>query len=100
MIYTEEEGFADQTLVVQYHFGPTVDVSTIFDPDLYEPTATIDDVGDEAFVSDGGLGNSYHFIDGDVAGRLLYIDLRLEGDDGPSDDDVEQLFRTFHERVT
>jgi hypothetical protein len=96
------DDLALQTLSVQFYFGPTIDVSAVFDPVLFEPEATIAGVGDEAFVSNpSGLAKSYHFIDGDTAGMLMYLEVDFETDADPRPDvEVEQLFRTFHERVT
>jgi hypothetical protein len=96
-----DEDLTLQALYVQFFFGPNMDASTVFNPTLFEPIATIDDVGDEAFVSNpSGLAKSYHFIEGDVAGSLMYLEVNFDNDDVlHSDDDVEQLFRTFHARI-
>ena len=63
---------------------------------------TIDGVGDVAYTPDA-TPNDYYFVDGEVAGSLSYFEFDLgdsEAEPLHTTDDVEQLFRTFHERVT
>ena len=64
---------------------------------------TIEGIGDLAYTS-GSAGMDYYFVDEPVGGSLT-----LHGDRHgrtptlrrcTRSDDVEQLFRTFHDRVT
>lgn len=96
------EDLAFKLLVVQYYSGSPVPADAFFDPDIYESVTTIEGVGDLAF-SAGTLGTDYFFVDEPVGGSLSYTEIDMGDVDAPKlhpPADVEQLFRTFHARVT
>lgn len=96
------EDLAIQALLVQFYSGSPVEGSAFFDPDLYESPTPIDGIGDLAYAT-GTAGTDYFFVDDPVAGSLNYITFDMGAEDSlpmHTPDDVEQLFRTFHERVT
>lgn len=98
----DAEDLAFQLLIVQVYWGSPISGSNFIDPSIYESVTTIDGVGDLAFSPDGSA-NSFLFLDGDIGGSLDYSSLDLGDVDAPQPhtrDDVEALFRTFHERVT
>ena len=95
----EDLGF--KTLVVQFYSGGPIQATTLFDPTLFETVTTIEGIGDLAYTADS-LGPSFFFVDEPVGGALSYTEMAM-GSDAPqlnTADDVEQLFRTFHGRVT
>jgi hypothetical protein len=96
----EDLGF--KLLVVQFYSGDPIPAANFFDPDVYESVTTIDGVGDLAFSS-GTNGTDFAFVDEPVSGSLSYTEVDMgDADAEPlhTSADVEQLFRTFHERVT
>jgi len=95
----EDLGF--KLLVVQFHSGDPIPAANFFDPTLFETVTTIEGIGDLAYTADS-LGPSFFFVDEPVGGALSYTEMAM-GSDAPqlnTADDVEQLFRTFHDRVT
>ena len=95
----EDLGF--KTLVVQLYSGDPIPAASFFDPTIYDTVTTIDGVGDLAYATDS-LGPAFFFVDKPVGGTLSYTEMDV-GTDEPqlrTADDVEQLFRTFHDRVT
>ena len=96
------EDLAIQSLLVQFYSGSPIEGSAFFDPDLYESPTPIDGIGDLAYAT-GTAGTDYFFVDDPVAGSLGYLTFDMGAEDSlptHTPDDVEQLFRTFHERVT
>ena len=96
------EDLAFKTLIVQFYSGTPIDASSFFDPSIFESVTTIEGVGDLAYTADD-LGPSYYFVDEPVGGSLSYSEVDMGNVDAPklhTRDDVEQLFRTFHDRVT
>lgn len=66
-----------------------------------EPAELTEGIGDLAYATDS-LGPAFLFVDDPVGGSLSYSEMAM-GTDTPqlrTADDVEQLFRTFHDRVT
>ena len=99
---TSTDDLAYKLLVLQFYSGTPIDGSMFVDPSIFESVTTIDGVGDLAFSPDE-LGTSYFFVDGQVAGTLDYSEADMGNADAPrlrTAGDVEQLFRTFHDRVT
>ena len=95
----EDLGF--KTLVVLFYSGDPIPAASFFDPTIYDTVTTIDGIGDLAYATDS-LGPAFFFVDEPVGGSLSYTEMDM-GTDEPqlrTADDVEQLFRTFHERVT
>jgi len=95
----EDLGF--KLLVVQFYSGDPIPAANFFDPTLFETVITIEGIGDLAYTADS-LGPSFFFVDEPVGGALSYTE-KVMGSDAPqlnTADDVEQLFRTFHDRVT
>jgi len=95
----EDLGF--KTLVVQFYSGGPIPATKLFDPTLFETVNTIEGIGDLAYTADS-LGPSFFFVDEPAGGALSYTEKAM-GSDAPqlnTADDVEQLFRTFHDRVT
>ena len=96
------EDLGAQTLFVQFYSGSPIEGSAFIDPTIFDSVTTIDGVGDLAYTPDA-TPNDYYFVDGEVAGSLSYFEFDLgdsEAEPLHTTDDVEQLFRTFHERVT
>ena len=95
------DDLAVKILTVQFYSGSPIEASTFFDPSILDSAVTIDGVGDLAYAD--GQGMSYYFVDDPVGGSLSYTEADL-GDIGApklrSSDDIEALFRTFHDRVT
>jgi len=95
----EDLGF--KTLVVQLYSGDPIPAANFFDPSIFDTVTTIGGIGDLAFATDS-LGPAFFFVDDPVGGSLSYSEMAM-GTDTPqlrTADDVEQLFRTFHDRVT
>jgi len=66
-----------------------------------EDSEELEDLGDLAYATDS-LGPAFFFVDEPVGGSLSYSEMAM-GTDAPhmrTADDVERLFRTFHDRVT
>jgi len=98
----DSEDLAFKTLIVQFYSGSPIDASAFFDPSIFESVTTIEGIGDLAYTADD-LGPSYYFVDEPVGGSLSYSEVDMGNPDAPklhTQDDVEQLFRTFHDRVT
>lgn len=96
------DDLAFQLLMVQFYSGSPIEASSFFDPSVLGSVTTIDDIGDLAYVSDS-TGMDYYFVDEPVGGSLSYMETNMgDADAQPlhTSDDVEQLFRTFHDRVT
>ena len=96
------DDLASQTLLVQFYSGSPIEASAFFDPSLYDSVTTIDGIGDLAYSS-GSAGMDYAFVDEPVGGSLNYIAFDMgsaETQPPHTPEDVEQLFRTFHDRVT
>ena len=96
------EDLAFQVLIVQFYSGSPVEASAFFDPTMLESVTTIEGIGDVAYAS-GTTGMDYFFVDEPVGGSLGYVAMNMgdaEAEPLRTSDDVEQLFRTFHERVT
>jgi hypothetical protein len=95
------DDLAVQSLLVQYYSGSPINGSNFFDPTLYESPTPIEGIGDVAYAT-GTEGTDYFFVDNPVAGSLNYIrfDLGSEEPVQRTPDEVEQLFRLFHDRVT
>jgi len=97
---TEDFGF--KLLQVQVYSGSPISASMFFDPSIFESAVMIDGVGDLAYSADD-LGTSFYFVDDPIGGSLSYTELDMGNIDAPklrSRADIEQLFRTFHDRVT
>jgi len=65
-----------------------------------EAAELTESIGDLAYATDS-LGPAFLFVDDPVGGSLSYSEIAM-GTDTPqlrTADDVEQLFRTFHDRV-
>jgi hypothetical protein len=98
----DTEDLAFKVLTVQFYSGSPIDASAFFDPSIFDSPAMIDGIGDLAYSSDNS-GTDFYFYDDPVGGSLAYSELDMGNVDAPklhTRDDVEQLFRTFHERVT
>ena len=98
----DSEDLAFKTLVVQFYSGSPVEAAAFFDPSIFESVTTIEGIGDLAYTADS-LGPSFYFVDDPVGGSLSYSEVDMGNTDAPklhTTDDVEQLFRTFHDRVT
>ena len=96
------EDLASKVLTLQFYSGSPVEAAMFFDPSIFESVTTIEGVGDLAYSPDG-LGPDFYFVDDPVGGSLAYFELDMGNTDAPklhTADDVEQLFRTFHDRVT
>ena len=96
------EDLAFQLLVVQFYSGSPIEASSFFDPSVLEPVTNIDGVGDVAYTTDEA-GMDYVFLDDPVGGSLSYMAVDMgdaEAQPPHTSADVEQLFRTFHDRVT
>ncbi len=96
------EDLASKVLTVQFYSGSPVEATMFFDPSIFESVTTIEGIGDLAYTSDT-MGDDYYFVDDPVGGTLAYFELDMGNTDAPklhTADDVEQLFRTFHDRVT
>ena len=95
----EDLGF--KTLVVLFYSGDPIPAANFFDPTIYDTVTTIDGIGDLAYATDS-LGPQFFFVDEPVGGSLSYTEMAMGTDDPQlrTADDVEQLFRTFHECVT
>ena len=96
------EDLAFQVLVVQFYSGSPIEASAFFDPTMLESVTTIEGIGDVAYAT-GTTGMDYFFVDEPVGGSLGYVAMSMGDADASqlrTSDDVEQLFRTFHERVT
>ena len=97
------DDLASQALLVQFYSGSPIEASAFFDPTLYDSVTTIDGIGDLAYSS-GSAGMDYAFVDEPVGGSLSYITRSTWGarttQPPRTPEDVEQLFRTFHDRVT
>lgn len=96
------EDLAFKLLVVQYYSGSPIPAAQFFDPDIYESVTTIEGVGDLGY-SAGPLGMDFFFVDEPVGGVLGYTEIDMGDVDASklhTPADVEQLFRTFHDRVT
>ena len=86
---------------MQLYSGDPIPAASFFDPTIYDTVTTIDGVGDLAYATDS-LGPAFFFVDEPVGGTLSYSEM-ARGTDDPhlrTADDVEQLFRTVHDRVT
>ncbi len=96
------EDLASQTLFVQFYSGSPIEGSAFIDPTIFDSVTTIDGVGDLAYTPDA-TPNDFYFVDGPVGGSLSYFAFDMgeaEAEPLHTPADVEQLFRTFHERVT
>jgi hypothetical protein len=96
------EDLAVQSLLVQFYSGSPINGTNFFDLDYYDSPTPIEGIGDTAYAT-GTEGMDYFFVDDPVSGSLNYIRFDL-GSDEPqverTQDDVEQLFRLFYDRVT
>ncbi len=98
----DTEDFAFKLVVVQVYSGSPIEASSFFDPSMFEDVTMIDGIGQLAYTADS-LGTDYYFVDDPIGGTLSYTEVDMGDADAPklhTSDDVEQLFRTFHERVT
>jgi hypothetical protein len=98
----DPEDMAFKILVLQFYSGDPIGAASFFDPSIYESVTTIEGIGDLAYTSDE-LGMTFNFVDEPVGGSLSYTELDMGDVDAPklhTSADVEQLFRTFHDRVT
>lgn len=96
------DDFAYKLLIVQFYSGSPIAADMFFDPSIYPSPVTIEGVGDLAY-STNALGMSYNFVDGPVGGSLDYTEMDMGNFDAPklhTAEEIEQLFRTFHDRVT
>jgi hypothetical protein len=96
------EDLAFQLLVLQFYSGSPIEASAFFDPTMFDTVTTIEGIGDLAYTS-GTAGMDYYFVDEPVGGSLSYMETDMGNTDAQplhTSDDVEQLFRTFHDRVT
>jgi hypothetical protein len=96
------EDLAFKLLTVQFYSGSPIDAAAFFDPSIFESVTTIEGVGDLAYSSDL-LGTDFYFLDEPVGGSLSYSEVDMGDTDAPklhTRADVEQLLRTFHDRVT
>jgi hypothetical protein len=96
------EDLASQTLLVQFYSGSPIEASAFFDPTMLDSVTTIEGIGDLAYTS-WSAGMDYSFVDEPVGGTLSYIAFDMGGAEAQplhTPQDVEQLFRTFHDRVT
>jgi hypothetical protein len=96
------EDLAFQLLVLQFYSGSPIEASAFFDPTMLESVTTIEDIGDLAYTS-GSAGMDYYFVDEPVGGSLSYMETDMGNTDAPplhTSEDVEELFRTYHDRVT
>ncbi len=96
------EDFAYKLLIIQLYAGAEIPASSFFDPSIHEAAVMIDGIGDLAYSSSADASD-FNFVDGSVGGSLTYVEADLGDFDAPklrSRDDIEQLFRTFHDRVT
>ena len=96
------DDFAFKLLVAQVYSGSSIPASSFFDPSIFEEVVMIDGIGDLAYSADD-LGTSFYYVDEPVGGSLSYTEFDLGDSDAPrlrSRADIEQLFRTFHDRVT
>jgi hypothetical protein len=95
------EDLAFQILTVQFYSGSPIEASAFFDPTMFESVTTIEGIGDLAYTS-GSAGMDYYFVDEPVGGTLSYMETDMGNTDAPplhTPEDVEELFRTFHERL-
>jgi hypothetical protein len=98
----DTEDLAYKILVLQFYSGTPVGAAAFFDPSIFESVTTIEGIGDLAYTPDG-LGPDFYFYDDPVGGSLSYTEMDMGDFEAPklrTRDDVEQLFRTFHDRVT
>jgi hypothetical protein len=96
------DDLAFKVMTVQVFSGSPVDASSFIDPSIFESVVTIEGVGDLAYSSDL-LEADFYFLDDPIGGALSYSEVDMGDPDAPRLNDrdaVEQLFRTFHERVT
>ena len=96
------EDLAFKVMTVQFYSGSPIDASAFFDPSIFESVTTIEGVGDLAYSSDL-MGTDFYFYDDPVGGSLAYSELDMGDTEAPklhTREEVEQLFRTFHDRVT
>lgn len=97
-----EDDLTSTVLTVQVFSGDPIPASSFIDPDVFDEVTMIDGVGELAFSEDS-FGTSFYFLDDPVAGSLAYSEFDLGTPDAPKRhgyDDVEALFRSFHDRVT
>jgi len=96
------EDLAFKVLTVQFYSGSPVEAAAFFDPSIFESVTTIEGIGDLAYTADS-LGPSFYFVDEPVGGSMSYSEVDMGDTDAPklhTAADVEELFRTFHDRVT
>ncbi len=95
------EDLAFKLLITQVFSGSPIPASSFIDPTIFETVTTVEGVGEVAY-STGGLGMDYYFLDEPVGGSLSYTEKDLGSDAPPlrTSEDIEELFRTFHDRVT
>lgn len=99
----DTEDLAFKTLIVQVYSGSPIDASAFIDPSIYDSVTMIEGIGDLAYSTSEVLGTDYFFYDDPVGGSLSYAEVDMGDADAPklhTAEDVEQLFRTFHDRVT
>lgn len=89
-------------VIAQVYSGDPVPAENFIDPDIFDDVTMLDGFGDVAFVTDE-IGDGFYFYDDPVAGTLSFADMNLGDPDAPelhTFDKRQELFRTFHERVT
>jgi hypothetical protein len=97
------EDLAFKTLFVQVYSGSPIDAEMFIDPSIYDSVTMIEGIGDLAYSTSEVLGTDYFFYDDPVGGSLSYSEVDMGDVDAPKShtlEDVEELFRTFHDRVT
>ncbi len=95
------DDLAVSLVIAQVFSGDPVPAANFIDPDIFEEVTMLEGLGEVAFHT--GDGQDFYFYDDPVAGTLSATDIDMGDFDAPprhSFEEVEALFRTFHERVT
>lgn len=96
------DDLAASIVTAQVFSGDPVPAENFIDPDIFEEVTMLEGLGDVAFFT-GDVGQGFYFFDDPVAGTLTFADINMGDADAPAlqtPDELEELFRIFHGRVT
>ncbi len=98
----DADDLAFSFVFAQIFTGDPIPAANFVDPTFFDDVTMIDDLGDVAFWEES-LGPTFYVLDGNVAGVFSYTDADLGNPEGPKRrtfDEVLELFREFHRRIT
>ena len=92
---TDPESAQSRTLLVEFYGGGIVAGYNPINPNFYDDVEEVEGIGDQASKAMPPSRVMFAFRDGDTAGLLMH----LAEDAWEHEDEMLELFRTFHDRV-